>query len=61
MDRCEKILRGLDLKRSIGLEIGPLANPMVRKSDGGVLYLDYGDTGVQLSTEAAEGDDGKIW
>jgi|SRR6185312_13208436 len=44
MDRREKVLHGLDLKRSVGLEIGPLANPMVRKSDGIVLYVDYADT-----------------
>ena len=43
MDRREKVLHGLDLKRSVGLEIGPLANPMVRKSDGTVLYVDYVD------------------
>lgn len=43
MDRREKVLHGLDLKRSVGLEIGPLANPMVRKSDGVVLYVDYAD------------------
>lgn len=43
MDRREKVLHGLDLKRSVGLEIGPLANPMVKKSDGDVLYVDYAD------------------
>lgn len=44
MDRRERVLRGLDLKRLVGVEIGPLANPMVRKSDGTVIYVDYADT-----------------
>ena len=43
MDRREKVLHGLDLERSVGLEIGPLANPIVRKSDGTVFYVDYAD------------------
>lgn len=44
MERRNKVLRGLDVTRLTGLEIGPLANPLVRKSDGNILYVDYADT-----------------
>jgi SAM-dependent methyltransferase len=41
--RRDKILSGLDLARMAGLEIGPLDRPLVRKSDGDVLYVDHAD------------------
>ena len=46
-NRDESILSGLDLKRMIGAEIGPLDRPLVRRSDagsGGVIYVDHCDT-----------------
>lgn len=41
--REEKILEGLDLSRCLGAEIGPLSRPLVEKSDGKVIYIDYAD------------------
>lgn len=35
---------GLDLAGMTGLEIGPLADPVVLRSDGRVLYVDHTDT-----------------
>jgi len=43
MGRRERILHGLDLKRATGVEIGPLANPIVSKTDGNIRYIDYTD------------------
>jgi SAM-dependent methyltransferase len=44
MDRREKILKGLNLATMSGLEIGPRDRPVVRKTDGAVVYVDYMDT-----------------
>lgn len=43
MDRRTKLIAGLDLKRAAGLELGPLCRPIVKKSDGEILYVDYAD------------------
>lgn len=43
MNRKEKLLRGLDVKHAIGVEIGPLASPTVSKQEGVVYYVDYAD------------------
>jgi hypothetical protein len=43
MDRREKILRGLDVSKLAGVEIGPLAWPIVLKSDGDIIYVDFTD------------------
>lgn len=43
MDRKQKILAGLDLSSSVGAEIGPLCNPLVAKTDGDIIYVDYCD------------------
>ena len=43
MDRRSKLVDGIDLKRSIGAEIGALSHPVVSKSDGTVYYVDYAD------------------
>lgn len=40
MDRKDKILAGIDV-RDRGLEIGPLASPIVSKTEGNVFYLDH--------------------
>jgi SAM-dependent methyltransferase len=42
--RRDKLLRGIDVRRSTGVEIGALANPAVRKSEGAIVYVDYADT-----------------
>lgn len=40
----EKILYGLDLGRLSGVEIGPLANPLVTREQGDVRYVDRATT-----------------
>ncbi|CAE6818477.1 hypothetical protein R69658_05736 [Paraburkholderia aspalathi] len=42
--RGEKLLPGLDLRNSVGVEIGALCRPIVHKEDGEVLYVDHADT-----------------
>ncbi|MFC0271916.1 glycosyltransferase [Metabacillus herbersteinensis] len=44
MDRKSKILNKIEVKNSVGLEIGPLANPIVRKEEGKVYYVDHTST-----------------
>lgn len=44
MNRKKCLLQGLDTRQSVGIEIGPLANPTVRKSEGVIYYVDYADT-----------------
>lgn len=44
-DRSDLLLRGLDLARSIGAEIGPLDRPVVARAAGRVIYVDHCDTG----------------
>lgn len=46
MDRRSKILRGLDIAGMSGVEIGALAWPLVRKSDGDITYVDFADAGA---------------
>ena len=41
--RREKILRGLDVAKLRGVEIGALANPVVSKQAGEIFYVDYAD------------------
>jgi SAM-dependent methyltransferase len=43
-DRRDKLLRGLDLRRLVGVEIGALCRPFVRRQDGDVIYVDYTDS-----------------
>ncbi len=42
--RRELILQGIDVATARGLEIGPLNNPVVRRADGPVRYVDFTDT-----------------
>lgn len=42
----DKILYGLDIKKLKGIEIGPLASPLVKKQDGDVRYVDRATTEV---------------
>lgn len=43
-DRVDHLLRSIDLTTQRGLELGPLANPVVRREHGGIEYLDHLDT-----------------
>jgi SAM-dependent methyltransferase len=43
MDRQQRILGGIDLARSVGLEIGPLATPIVSRALCEVVYVDHAD------------------
>lgn len=40
----QRMLRGLDIARQQGLEIGALDKPVVRRADGPILYADHADT-----------------
>ncbi len=42
--RTDALLRSIDVATSKGLELGPLANPVVRRDMGDVRYLDHVDT-----------------
>jgi SAM-dependent methyltransferase len=42
--RAENILSGLDLKACVGVEVGALDRPLVRRADGPVIYVDHTDT-----------------
>lgn len=44
MNRKQKLLDGLNLPQLTGIEIGPLFRPVVRKSEGDVIYIDHADT-----------------
>lgn len=46
MDRRERLLGGVDLAHSTGLEIGALHAPIVRRDEGRILYVDYAATEV---------------
>ncbi|SIT36287.1 conserved hypothetical protein [Paraburkholderia ribeironis] len=43
--RRNHLLNGLDIQSSVGVEIGPLCCPLVRRSDAGtIIYVDHTDT-----------------
>ena len=44
MDRRARILKGLKLRESVGVEIGALDKPLVTRDMGQVLYVDHADT-----------------
>ncbi len=44
MSRVEQLTMYLDLKNSRGIEYGALANPIVKKSQNNVIYVDYTST-----------------
>jgi len=44
MDRRAKALEGIGVHTKIGLELGPLASPIARRSEGAVLYADHAST-----------------
>ncbi|HVC14485.1 MAG TPA: methyltransferase domain-containing protein [Acidimicrobiales bacterium] len=41
MNRRERILRHIDVRQGLGLEIGPLDKPIVARSEASVLYVDH--------------------
>lgn len=43
-DRTDSLLSSIDVATSKGLELGPLANPVVRRDMGDIRYLDHVDT-----------------
>lgn len=44
-ERRSRLLRGLDIRNSVGVEIGALCSPLVRRSDTAeVIYVDHADT-----------------
>ncbi len=55
--RRETMRAGLDVGVLSGLEIGPLADPIVRKSEGDVRYVDHADAHV---LRGAYADDGRV-
>jgi hypothetical protein len=44
MDRRTRILAGLNLRDSVGVEIGALDKPLVTREMGTILYVDHADT-----------------
>lgn len=46
MSRVQTLLQGLDIARTRGLEIGPLQNPILRRPEADILYVDHVDTGA---------------
>jgi len=44
MDRTTRILMGLNVRDSVGVEIGALDKPLVTRDMGKVLYVDHADT-----------------
>jgi Methyltransferase domain len=42
--RRGKLLAGIDLQQTSGVEIGALCRPFIRREDGPILYVDYTDT-----------------
>lgn len=39
--RNRRVVKKIDLKNGVGLELGPLTSPVVSKSDGNIFYLDH--------------------
>ncbi|MGY4801137.1 methyltransferase domain-containing protein [Teichococcus aerofrigidensis] len=40
----DHVLAGLDLRNSLGIEVGPLASPLVTRAEGRIIYVDHIDT-----------------
>jgi len=43
MDRRTRLLDGIDISKVLNVEIGALFSPMIRRSDGRVMYIDHAD------------------
>jgi hypothetical protein len=46
INKRDRILGTISIGNSHGLEIGPLTSPLVAKSEGCVLYVDYATTEI---------------
>lgn len=44
MNRREKLLHGISVQNSVGVEIGALCRPFLNRDDGEVIYVDHADT-----------------
>jgi SAM-dependent methyltransferase len=62
MGRIEKLRSGLDVRSMTGIEIGPLLQPVVMKSEGDIIYIDHLDTELLKAKYADDpnGDTSKI-
>lgn len=56
MDRREKMLNNLNLSRLSGVEIGALAWPLVRKTEGDITYVDFADAETLRRNHAESGN-----
>lgn len=52
--RREKLLDGLDLSQTCGVEIGPLSRPLINRPDGNVIYVDCMDVDALRRKYAAD-------
>lgn len=57
MDRRQKALNGITVSSGVGLELGPLASPFVRRTDGKILYADHATTNELRQKYAGHGWD----
>ena len=57
-DRIDLLLRSIDVATSKGLELGPLASPVVRREMGDIRYIDHVDVaGLRARYETHDGFD----
>jgi SAM-dependent methyltransferase len=49
-ERREKLLQGLDIESGVGVEIGALSRPFIRREKGKVIYVDYTDSATLRET-----------
>lgn len=59
-DRRGKILGPISLTTSLGLEIGPLHSPLVRRDEGRILYVDYASADILRANFRHPGDPAEI-
>lgn len=60
MDKRGRMLGTIDIATSSGLEIGPLHLPLVHRSEGRILYVDYADTDTLRANFRHQGDPADI-
>jgi len=60
MDKRGRMLGTIDVATSSGLEIGPLHLPLVHRSEGRVLYVDYADADTLRANFRHQGDPADI-
>lgn len=54
-DRRERLLSGIDVSKMRGLEMAPLARPIVSKSEGDITYVDRNDTETLVERHKNDG------